>query len=66
MNLKIPIDGLLKFITGIAGKLNFKRGTEQIAVKILREIKKNAFVGKDPRGFAASALYVSCNSNDDR
>jgi len=67
MKLKMPIDGPMKFIPSIAAKLDLRRDTEQLAVKILRKAKeKNGLSGKDPRGLAAAALYMACIQNDDR
>ena len=67
MNLKMPIDDPMKFIPSIASKLNLKRETEQMAVDILvRAKKRNSLSGKDPRGLAAAALYMSCIKNDDK
>ena len=67
MNLKMPIDGPMKFIPSIAAKLNLRRDTEQLAVEILRQARKrNGLSGKDPRGLAAAALYMACIRNDDK
>lgn len=67
MNLKMPIDGPMKFIPSIAAKLNLRRDTEQYAIKILREAKKNnGLSGKDPRGLAAASLYMACIQNNDK
>ena len=67
LNLKPPVDGPFKFVPSIASKLKVKQGTERLAVEILRkgdEVKE--LMGKDPRGLAAAALYMACQSNDDR
>ncbi|MCW4049176.1 MAG: transcription initiation factor IIB [Candidatus Bathyarchaeota archaeon] len=67
MNLKMPVDDPLKFIPGIASKLNLKRDTERKAVKILEKARKSrGLSGKDPRGLAAAALYMASINNDDR
>ena len=67
MNLKMPIDGPMKFIPSIAAKLKIRRDTEQLAIEILRKAKtKNGLSGKDPRGLAAAALYMACIQNDDK
>jgi transcription initiation factor TFIIB len=67
MKLKMPIDGPMKFIPSIAAKLNLRRDTEQLAVKILRKAReRNELSGKDPRGLAAAALYMACIQNQDK
>jgi transcription initiation factor TFIIB len=61
LGLKMPLNESMKFIPSIASRLNLKRVTEQAAVEILREAKeKQELSGKDPRGLAAAALYLSC------
>ena len=65
--MKMPIDGPMKFIPSIAAKLNLRRDTEQLAIKILRKAKeRNGLSGKDPRGLAAASLYMACIQNDDK
>jgi transcription initiation factor TFIIB len=67
LNLKMPIDDPMKFVSGIASKLKIRRDTEQRAVDILRRAQeRNELSGKDPRGVAAAALYLACMENDDR
>ena len=67
MKLKMPVDGPMKFIPSIAAKLDLRRDTEQLAIKILRKAKeRNGLSGKDPRGLAAAALYMACIQNDDK
>jgi transcription initiation factor TFIIB len=67
MNLKMPIDGPMKFIPSIAAKLKLRRDTEQYAIEILRKAKlKKGLSGKDPRGLAAAALYMACIQNEDK
>ena len=67
LGLKMPLNESEKFVPGIASKLNLKRVTEQVAVDILREAKaRQELSGKDPRGLAAAALYLSCVKNRDK
>jgi transcription initiation factor TFIIB len=67
LNLRMPVDGPMKFIPSIASKLKLKRGTEQQAINILRKAaKQRALTGKDPRGLAAAALYMACIDNNDK
>jgi transcription initiation factor TFIIB len=68
LNLRMPIDGPMKFVPGIASKLNLHTRTEQYAIDLLRAAhKKRGLTGKDPRGLAAAALYkASIDTNDKR
>jgi len=67
LDLKMPIDGPLKFVPSIASKLELKRSTEKYAIDILQEAREqNALAGKDPRGLAAAALYMASLENDDK
>ena len=67
LNLKMPIDDPMKFVSGIASKLKVRRDTEHKAIEILRRAqKRNGLSGKDPRGIAAAALYMACIENDDK
>lgn len=64
LGLKMPLNESMKFVPSIASKLNLKRVTEQVAVDILRDAKeKQELSGKEPRGLAAAALYLSCQKN---
>lgn len=67
LNLKMPIDDPMKFVSGIASKLKIRRDTERRAVEILRLAReRNGLSGKDPRGVAAAALYKACVENHDK
>jgi transcription initiation factor TFIIB len=67
LKLKMPIDDPMKFVSGIASKLNVKQGTERQAIEILRKAReRHGLSGKDPRGIAAAALYMACLENDDK
>ncbi|MCW4036977.1 MAG: transcription initiation factor IIB, partial [Candidatus Bathyarchaeota archaeon] len=67
LNLKMPIDDPMKFVSGIASKLKVRRDTEHKAIEILRRARKrNGLSGKDPRGIAAAALYMACIEHDDK
>ncbi|MCX6647899.1 MAG: transcription initiation factor IIB [Candidatus Bathyarchaeota archaeon] len=67
LGMKMPVNDSEKFVPGIASKLGLKRVTEQQAVEILREAKaRQELSGKDPRGLAAAALYLSCLRNQDK
>ncbi len=67
LKLKMPIDDPMKFVSGIASKLNVRQDTQHKAVEILRKAKeRQGLSGKDPRGIAAAALYMACLENDDK
>ncbi|MFB0558368.1 MAG: transcription initiation factor IIB family protein [Candidatus Bathyarchaeia archaeon] len=67
LELKMPIDDPMKFVSGIASKLKIRQDTERRAVEILRLAReRNGLSGKDPRGVAAAALYKACVENQDR
>ncbi len=67
MEIKIPIDDSLKFVTGIASRLKLELLTERRAVEILRVAKtRQGLSGKEPRGVAAAALYIACLEVDSR
>jgi len=67
LKIKMPVDGPIKFVSGIASKLKLKRSTEFHAIDILRIAhKKRELSGKDPRGVAAAALYLACLAKKER
>lgn len=67
LKLKMPIDDPMKFVPGIASKLNIRQNTELHAINILRRAKKRqGLSGKNPRGLAAAALYMACIENEDK
>ena len=67
LKLKMPIDDPMKFVSGIASKLDLRPTTERHAVDILmRARKRKGLSGKDPRGIAAAALYMACIELDDK
>ena len=68
LHLRMPVDGPIKFVPGIASKLNLNTQTEQYTIELLRKAqKRRGLTGKDPRGLAASALYkASIDTNDKR
>ena len=67
LNLKMPVDDPMKFVSGIASKLKLGQGTELHAIEILRRAReRQGLSGKDPRGIAAAALYRACVESGDR
>jgi len=67
LDLKVPVDNPLMYVSGLAHKLGINRRTELKAVEILVEAKKkHALAGKDPRGVAAAALYLASELRGER
>lgn len=67
LKLRMPIDDPMKFVSGIASKLNLRHETEREAIDILRRAgERQGLSGKDPRGVAAAALYMACIEKGDR
>lgn len=67
LNLRMPVDDPMKFVSGIASKLRIRHDTERKAIEILKMAqKRNGLSGKDPRGIAAAAIYMACTENDDK
>ena len=67
LKLKMPVDDPMKFVSGIASKLNVREDTQRKAVDILQKARdRQGLSGKDPRGIAAAALYKACIENDDK
>jgi transcription initiation factor TFIIB len=67
LKMKMPVDDPMKFVSGIASKLNVRQSTQHKAVDILRMAReRQGLSGKDPRGIAAAALYMACLDNDDK
>lgn len=64
LHLKMPIPSAVQRIPLIASRANVGLKSQQLAVDILREAKKNKLTsGKDPMGLAAASLYLSCSMN---
>jgi transcription initiation factor TFIIB len=60
LDLKIPLIDPAKYVVKVANNLGFSERTKRKALDVLFEAqKKNAAVGKDPMGLAASVLYVA-------
>lgn len=67
LKLKMPIDDPMKFVSGIASKLNIGRETERLAIDLLRKVQEmDGLSGKGPRGMAAAALYKACVANREK
>jgi transcription initiation factor TFIIB len=68
LDIKVPLPDQTKFINKVANKANLSEKTKRHAISIMDEIKRkddgdNALLysaGKNPMGFAATILYLSC------
>jgi len=60
LEMKMPIDDPIDYITKVAEKAKVSSDVEGLALKLIREAKKKyATTGKDPSGLAAAILYLS-------
>jgi transcription initiation factor TFIIB len=60
LDMKMPIDDPTYYVTKIAEKAKVSSDVEGLAIKLIKEAKKNyATTGKDPSGLAAAILYLS-------
>jgi len=60
LEMKMPIDDPIDYITKVAEKAKVSSDVEGLALKLIREAKKRyATTGKDPSGLAAAILYLS-------
>ncbi len=60
LDMKMPIDNPADYITKVAEKAKVSSDVEGLAIKLMREAKRNyATTGKDPSGLAAAILYLS-------
>ena len=61
MELRMPVTDPARCISGIASRAGMSEKTQRRAREILRMAQEARIsAGKDPTGFAASALYVAC------
>jgi transcription initiation factor TFIIB len=64
LDLKVPIVDPMKCIAKVANKANLSEKTKRQAVQIMDNVsKKEASLGKNPMGLAASVLYISSLKN---
>jgi transcription initiation factor TFIIB len=62
--VEIPVTDPVKCVARIASKIEIAEKTKRFAVEVLKIVQENeAFIGKDPMGVAAAALYLSCIKN---
>ncbi len=60
LNMKMPVDNPLDYVTKIAEKAGVSSDVEGLAIKIIRDARnKHTVMGKDPTGLAAAALYIA-------
>jgi transcription initiation factor TFIIB len=60
LDMKMPIDRPLDYVTKIAEKARVSSDVEGLALRLIIEAKKKyATAGKDPSGLAAAALYIA-------
>jgi transcription initiation factor TFIIB len=60
LNMKMPIDDPIKYVSKIASKSGLDQQTQNLAIDLLQRAKKiKADVGKGPAGIAAAALYIA-------
>ena len=61
MDFKMPVADSSRCVSGIASRAGMSEKTQRRALEILVRAKQMRIsAGKDPMGFAASALYVAC------
>lgn len=61
LNISVELDNPLKHLTRIATEVGITTNAEKLAADILIEAMKSDYhTGKNPKGMAASALYVAC------
>ena len=61
LDIKVPLVDQIKCIAKIANKANLTEKTKRQAISIMNEVRqKQISAGKNPMGFAATVLYLSC------
>ncbi len=61
LDVKVPLVDQIKCIAKVANKANLSEKTKRHAIIIMDEVtKKQVSAGKNPMGFAATILYLSC------
>jgi len=64
LGLKMPVTNSIQCVARISSKINISEKTKRYAIKVIKTAQKNEeSAGKDPMGFAAAALYLSCVKN---
>src|SRR5919202_2848582 len=61
LDIKVPLVDQINCIAKVANKANLTEKTKRQAIRIMDEVtKKQIAAGKNPMGFAATILYLSC------
>jgi transcription initiation factor TFIIB len=61
LDIKVPLVDQIKCIAKVANKIKLSEKTKRQAINIMNEIiEKRISAGKNPMGFAATVLYISC------
>ena len=61
LGISMPVEDPVRCVSKIASKAEISMGTQQEAIRVLKDARKRGVVsGKDPMGLAAAALYVAC------
>ena len=61
LNIQMPIANPMNYVSKIAERTSISGKIQGLAIKILREARKNRVAfGKDPMGLAGAALYIAC------
>jgi transcription initiation factor TFIIB len=64
--IKVPLVDQIKCIAKVANKANLTERTKRQAIRIMDEVtEKQISAGKNPMGFAATILYLSCLKTDE-
>lgn len=67
LDIKMPIEEPLHYVSKIAEKAGISGEAEGLAVRIIREAQtRHITTGKDPSGLAAAALYVACQLKSEK
>jgi len=67
LDLDIPRPKAQNRVPKIASRVNISQRTQRAAIDLLREAERNRITaGKDPRGLAAAALYITCIQGDEK
>jgi transcription initiation factor TFIIB len=67
LDMHMPIADSLTYVSKVAERTGISGKTQGIAIRILREARKErAAAGKDPTGLAAAALYIACLQNNEK
>jgi transcription initiation factor TFIIB len=64
LNLTMPVDDSIAYVSHIASRVPLSQRTQNLAIDLLRKAKMTKIdSGKNPRGMAAAALYITAHMN---